>query len=74
VPYRRKKLTFAISSPDEFLCLIMSCFEAINGCQLVITVVWSVYRDIAASNVKVNGLELLGLFFNAGRDLSRPSK
>jgi len=20
VPYRRKKLTFAISSPDEFLC------------------------------------------------------
>jgi len=21
VPYRRKKLTFAISSPDEFLCL-----------------------------------------------------
>jgi len=25
VPYRRKKLTFAISSSDEFLCKVVSC-------------------------------------------------
>jgi len=27
VPYRRKKLTFAISSPDEFLSLTVLMFE-----------------------------------------------
>ena len=27
MPYRRKKLTFAISSPDEFLCLISAEYE-----------------------------------------------
>ena len=26
MPYRRKKLTFAISSPDEFLLLYLSMF------------------------------------------------
>ena len=75
MPYRRKKFAFAISSPDEFLCVLLQEQHGVkeDEPQMDFCSVWQNRRQLTEDLEQRRRIVALGLMTDHGSRLEHPS-